>query len=119
MSIGSPMCACIRLAGAIACILILWPGRVPAAQETMPSAGAMHRLQVEWGRVPIARDGRLDAAYWDAADSITYFRQRDPVVGAPASERTVVKVMQDRDALHVAVQASDDSAGIRASLLRR
>ena len=108
-----------RLAGGITCLLVFWPGRAPAAQETIASARETHRLRVAWARAPISLAGDFHGADWDAADSLTDFRQRDPVVGAPASERTVVKVLRDRDALYVAVRAYEDSEGIRASQLRR
>ncbi len=69
---------------------------------------------------PKTFDGRMDDAIWAIADSITDFRQRDPVEGAPATERTVVKVLYDRDALIVGVRAYDrDPARISAAQLRR
>ncbi len=71
------------------------------------------------GRAP-ALNGRMDAPPWDAADSITDFRQKDPFEGAPASERTVVKVLHDADALYIAVRAWDrDASRIRSTQLRR
>ena len=69
---------------------------------------------------PIRLDGRLDEPCWAEADSITDFRQREPAEGAPASERTVVKLARDADALYVGVRAEDrDVRRIRASQLRR
>jgi hypothetical protein len=65
-------------------------------------------------------DGVLSGIMWSAADSIADFRQREPIEGAPATERTVVKVVRDADALYVAVHAYDrDPRAIRASQLRR
>ncbi|HET7564387.1 MAG TPA: DUF5916 domain-containing protein, partial [Gemmatimonadaceae bacterium] len=65
-------------------------------------------------------DGRLDEPFWATADSITDFRQREPLEGASASERTVVKVVRDGEALYIGVRAYDrDVAGIRATQLRR
>lgn len=43
--------------------------------------------------VNIRLDGKLDEPAWMTADSITDFRQKDPQEGAPASERTVVRVL--------------------------
>jgi hypothetical protein len=55
-----------------------------------------------------------------AADSITGLRQREPALGAPATERTVVKVLRDAEALYVGVHAYDsDRGGVRARELRR
>ena len=65
-------------------------------------------------------DGSPNASLWAAADSIGDFRQREPREGAPASERTVVKVARDADALYVMVRAYDrDPGAIRAAQLRR
>src|SRR5207247_11424006 len=51
---------------------------------------------------------------------IVDFRQREPDAGAPASERTVVKIVRDANALYVGVRAGDrDPSKTRASQLRR
>src|SRR6266496_4541514 len=78
------------------------------------------RLHVVTATVPISLDGRLGGLAWASADSISDFRQREPSVGAPASERTVVKVLRDATALYVAVRSYDaDMRHVRASELRR
>src|SRR5438270_988188 len=65
-------------------------------------------------------DASVNAPLWTRADSITDFRQREPLEGVPASERTVVKVARDEDALYIAVHAYDRQPGaIRAAQLRR
>jgi hypothetical protein len=65
-------------------------------------------------------DGHLTESFWTSADSISDFRQREPVEGASCSERTVVKLVRDQDALYVGVRAYDsDVRGIRATQLRR
>lgn len=77
-------------------------------------------LRVAPATAPIPFNGRSDGPVWASADSIVDFRQREPVVGAPATERTVVKVLRDADALYVVVRAYDsDPHGVRASELRR
>jgi hypothetical protein len=69
---------------------------------------------------PVLLDGRLDEPFWAAADSIDDFRQREPTEGAPASERTVVRVVRDAEALYVGVRLYDrDVSGLRATQLRR
>ena len=69
---------------------------------------------------PVRLDGRLDELFWAVADSIENFRQREPDAGAPASERTVVKIVRDANALYVGVRAGDrDPSQTRASQLRR
>ncbi len=67
---------------------------------------------------PVTLDGRPDEPFWATADSIDDFRQREPVAGAPATARTVVKVGHDAAALYVLVRCFD-GGGVRASQLRR
>lgn len=73
------------------------------------------------GRAGTVRlDGSLTEPFWAAADSVVDFRQREPLEGAPASERTVVRVLRDGDALYVGVHAYDrEPSAIRAAQLRR
>lgn len=69
---------------------------------------------------PVTLDGSLAEAAWLGADSIVDFRQREPLEGAPASERTVVKVLRGAEHIYVAVRAYDrDMSAVRASQLRR
>ncbi len=98
-----------------------------AAQQGVDSGGRPRNhsegaatLRVVAATVPICLDGRLSGPAWAQADSITDFRQREPSAGAPASERTVVKVLRDATALYVAVRSYDaDMRHVRASELRR
>jgi hypothetical protein len=86
------------------------------------SAVAQTPQQYRVGRVSEAVhvDASLREAAWRTADSIVDLRQREPLEGAPASERTVVKVLRDADRLFIAVRAYDrDMAAVRASQLRR
>ena len=89
-----------------------------AQQHALTNASA--GLRVGRAIAPISLDGRLREPAWATADSISDFRQREPAVGAPASERTVVKVLRDATALYVAVRlVDDDMPHIRATELRR
>src|SRR3989442_14445569 len=64
--------------------------------------------------------GRLDEPFWTTADSIDDFRQREPLEGASATERTVVKLAHDVEALYIAARCYDSNIrGARASQLRR
>jgi len=90
-----------------------------AADEAGIVAGRNPIVTVRPG-APLPLRAQIDGSVWATADSITTLRQRDPAEGAPATERTVVKVLRDQDALVVAVRAYDrNPAGIRASQLRR
>ncbi len=69
---------------------------------------------------PIRLDARFSEPVWQAVDSIVDFRQREPVEGAPATERTVVKIIRGADLIYVAVRAYDtNTRGVRSSQLRR
>src|SRR5216110_3388412 len=68
----------------------------------------------------VTLDGKLDEPFWATADSIDDFRQREPLEGSPATERTVVKVARDAEALYIVVRCYDSNMrGVRASQLRR
>lgn len=111
-----------RVSRLIALLTLTWPGAVqgqqsdtvPAGRPTGPPLFAITVTE------PVRIDGRLDEAFWNTADSIGEFRQREPEVGALSTERTLVKVARGPDALYVAIRAYDsDTRGIRASQWRR
>lgn len=55
-------------------------------------------------------DGRPDESTWQAASPLTDFVQREPTDGAPASERTEVRILYDENAIYVGVWAFDSQA---------
>ena len=68
----------------------------------------------------IRLDARFSEPVWATTDSIVDFRQREPLEGAPATERTVVKIIRDAERLYVAIRAYDhDVRSIRSAQLRR
>jgi hypothetical protein len=68
----------------------------------------------------VTLDGALTEPFWATTDSIDDLRQREPVEGSPATERTVIRVAHDADALYIAVRCYDsDVRGVRAAQLRR
>jgi hypothetical protein len=68
----------------------------------------------------IRLDGLLDEPIWEAADVIDGLRQREPGEGAPASERTEVRIAFDDEALYVGVIAYDsDPERVVARILQR
>ena len=92
-------------------------GQKPESQADDRTPGYLVALKVPG---PMRLDGRLDESFWMDADSITQLRQREPSSGFPASERTVVRVIRDPEALYVGVRAYDsDIRGIRATQFRR
>jgi len=62
---------------------------------------------------PVTLDGALTEPFWATTDSIDDLRQREPVEGSPATERTVVRVAHDADARYIAVRCYDSDARFR------
>jgi hypothetical protein len=77
------------------------PASGGASTVARPSAAA-----VRAGTPPVL-DGRLDEAVWSTAPVVTGFTQRDPDEGAPASERTEVRVLYDDHAIYVGARLFD------------
>jgi hypothetical protein len=112
-----------RIAWSGALALLCAGGRSLVAQTLTNPQGdpaAQGAVRVLRARGTVKLERTLADEAWSRADSITDFRQREPIEGAPSSERTVVKVLRDAEALYVAVHAYDrDPGAIRASQLRR
>jgi hypothetical protein len=68
---------------------------------------------------PIVIDGAIDDDAWQAAPACSAFVQRDPVEGATPSQRTVVRVLYDDDALYVAARLHDSAPDSVVSELSR
>ena len=77
---------------ALSLAFIPFPGL--EAQEA-PSTGATAIT-----RAPVI-DGRLDDDAWGGAPILDGFTQREPAEGAPVSERTEVRLLQDDEALYI------------------
>ena len=71
--------------------------RGPGSTGHSGSAEEVPVLQAERTTSPPRIDGRLDDAVWRQAPAAADFLQREPVEGAPPSERTEVRVLFDDD----------------------
>ncbi|HEX6748223.1 MAG TPA: DUF5916 domain-containing protein [Longimicrobium sp.] len=90
--------------------------RADTAAATRPRRADAARIQ---GRAP-ELDGRLDDEAWAAAPALGGFWQKEPREGAPATERTEVRILYDDHALYVGARMwSSDPARIRAPVSRR
>src|SRR5713101_5207575 len=93
------------------------PPDTTRARGRLPSSATIRATAI---LTAVTLDGRLDESFWATADSIDDFRQREPLEGSPATERTVVKVAHDAEALYIAVRCDDSNIrGVRARQLRR
>ncbi len=81
------------------------------AQEPPQAArtGTVSRISVvQLTSADIVRlDGVLDEAVWQRGEPVTDFLQREPDNGAPATERTEVRVLRDRNRLILGVMLYD------------
>src|SRR5438128_405105 len=74
---------------------------VAQAQQTAPPAKPQtekpeaHRIHAVRINDPIKIDGLLNEAAWASAEAASDFRQERPTEGAPASEKTEVRVLYD------------------------
>ncbi len=69
---------------------------------------------------PIVIDGKLTEQVWQNGRGFENFFQRDPVEGAAASEKTILKLAYDENALYMGVKMFDSSPdSIMARLTRR
>src|SRR5437870_3583113 len=104
-------------------VLLMWTALRLNAQTIVspPKVGrADPTYRVRTTSEPIRLDARFAEGIWQALDSIVDFRQREPLEGAPATERTVVKIVRDAEHLYIAVRAYDhDMRSIRSAQLRR
>ncbi len=80
---------------------------VAAAQSLRPEVQA-HRLAEGES---IVLDGVPDEAAWQRAAPATDFRQRDPDNGAPATEKTEVRIIFDKDRIVLGVTCFDSEPG--------
>ena len=77
-------------------------GLCPASRADPEPSVTAHRLSA-----PPVIDGRLDDGVWKEAAIIEDFRQDDPVAGDPPSEKTVVYLGYDADAIYIGIRAFD------------
>jgi hypothetical protein len=78
-----------------------------AAQDAAAPARRTVVAQPLGAEEAIDMDGRLDEAIWQRAVPATDFLQRDPDNGAPATERTEVRLVYDRQRLYLGVTCYD------------
>ena len=78
----------------------------PAALLAWSSGLAARKIPATRTPEPIEIDGVLDEAAWDGAASIEAFTQLQPVAGAPASQRTVVRVLYDERMVYFGIENS-------------
>jgi Domain of unknown function (DUF5916)/Carbohydrate family 9 binding domain-like len=91
------------------------------AQSTQTSQASLPVATATPAEGSISIDGKLDESAWAKATPITDFRQQQPREGAPASQRTEVRILYDERALYIGARMYDSLGrrGIRAPVSRR
>lgn len=103
----------------------LLAARVYAQQSSAAATAglALPARVIEAARVADSRitiDGHLDEAAWAATQEATDFVQFQPNPGAPASQRTVARILYDDDAIYLAARLYDSAPdSLVARLARR
>ena len=90
------------------CALAAVPMAARAAQSPLPGSAAKRTVQaVRASRAPVI-DGNLDDEAWKSAPEITGLTQHNPNDGQPATEKTVVRIVYDDDAIYLGAMMYDD-----------
>jgi hypothetical protein len=96
-------------------VLSLAASTAPLAAQDGPDLQAL-RLTDD---TDVDLDGLLSEPFWSRAVPIDDFTQQEPVEGGTPSQRTVVRVAYDSDALYIGAMVYDDPDGILAYQKRR
>jgi hypothetical protein len=91
--------------------LVLGPAPAWATRAPRPEATPAPAVEATRAPLPVQVDGRLDDEAWRGVEPFTAFTQRDPDEGAPATERTELRLLYDDDALYVGVRLHDAEPG--------
>ena len=101
---------------AVLALLPLMFVSLAAADPAPDSSHVVHAKSITSG---ITVDGVLNEPAWQTAPACSSFVQRDPVEGAKPSQKTVVRVLYDRDALYIGARMYDTSPDSIVSELSR
>jgi hypothetical protein len=95
---------------AVACLpSVVTPLRAQQIISTTGAAPVRHG-SARLLKQSVTIDGKLDEAVWRDAELFTGFTQREPVQGAPGTERTEVRIFTDAQALYVGAWLYDSRA---------
>ena len=101
-------------------IALLGTTVVLPAQERLSGESRLPAATAVRTEAPILLDGLLNEESWLQSPPVTEFLQRDPQEGAPASEKTEVRILFDTRNIYFGVLCYDTNPdGIRATELRR
>jgi hypothetical protein len=92
----------------------------PSAQEALPAGAREKSVHIVRTATPPVIDGVLDEDAWELAAQVEDLHEIQPTEYAPASERTVVYLLYDAEAIYIAARLYDQAPGaITARILRQ
>src|SRR5262245_31450338 len=99
----------MTLALLLATVLAAPTGGPDSVSTPKDSSGT--RIEVRAVRLtnPITVDGVLNEPVWQSDNAVTHFIARDPVEGAPPTQRTEVRVAYDDDAIYFGARMYDSA----------
>jgi hypothetical protein len=98
---------------------VLAAGEAPA-QESPPDGAREKSVRIVRAAAPPVIDGVLDEEEWRLAAQVEDLHEIQPTEYAPASERTVVYLQYDDDAIYIGARLYDrDPSAITARILRQ
>ena len=101
-------------------VFIAAPYASVAIAQDAPAVPQLKVFRMTDGEGPPVVDGRVDEPIWSGVEPYSAFIQQEPDEGAPATERTEIRFLLDRQNLYVAVICFDsDPANIVVSQSRR
>jgi hypothetical protein len=107
----------------LAALLSAWLGAGTPASDGRVYRGSERELAVGLPRLDAAEivlDGTMDEPEWAEAALLSAFTQVEPVEGAPASERTEVRIFYTPSALYIGIRAyTSQPSRLRATLAER
>ncbi len=100
-------------------ILFAGLGVQPARGQGSPGATETYRYRALRVETPPTVDGDLSDSVWQKAEVISQFVQQEPRNGAPATEKTEIRLMYDSEALYLSAYCLEsDPAGVVRNTLR-
>jgi hypothetical protein len=91
-----------------AAALVAVPAVAGAQDPDLTDEPALRAMELRAGE-ELRLDGLLDEAFWSRAIPIVDFRQREPLEGVAATERTEVRIVWNDEAMYVGVRALDSN----------
>jgi hypothetical protein len=107
-----PRWTLLPAAAVLSATILLLPAGLRGQESGTPAAaraesGRLQQVQAVRVEVGPQVDGRLDDAVWQRAGVIDAFVQQEPVEGAPATERTEIRIVYDDERIYFGVRAFD------------